>query len=131
LSIVSLHEYCVTSLSQSFSYESLSFVNNHFTHVAFDLARALVTSHGGGVPLGRAAWTPYGRRIRDAGFVDVVERHFYWPLNMWPPGKEEKLIGTWAQQNLLNGVEAMSMDGIADAGAELVDGAGRGVSGGS
>jgi hypothetical protein len=28
---------------------------------------------------------------------------------MWPRGKEEKLIGTWAQQNLLNGVEAMSM----------------------
>jgi hypothetical protein len=51
----------------------------------------------------------YGRWMRDAGFVDVVERHFYWPLNTWPQGKEEKLVGTWAQQNLLDGVEAMSM----------------------
>jgi hypothetical protein len=51
----------------------------------------------------------YGRWIQEAGFVDVVERHFYWPLNMWPRGREEKLIGTWAQQNLLDGVEAMSM----------------------
>jgi hypothetical protein len=39
--------------------------------------------------------TAYGRGIRDAGFEDVVERHLYWPLNMWPPGKEERLIGTW------------------------------------
>jgi hypothetical protein len=51
----------------------------------------------------------YGRWMRDAGFVDVVERHFYWPLNTWPRGKKEKLIGMWAQQNLLDGVEAMSM----------------------
>jgi hypothetical protein len=48
----------------------------------------------------------------DAGYVDV-KRHFYWlntwALNMWPQGKEEKLVGTWAQQSLLDGVEAMSM----------------------
>ena len=50
-----------------------------------------------------------GRWMRDAGFVDVVERHFYWPLNTWPRGKKEKLIGMLAQQNLLDGVEAMSM----------------------
>ena len=40
-----IYEYCVISLSQRFPYESLSFlVNNHFTQVAFDLARALVPS---------------------------------------------------------------------------------------
>ena len=50
-----------------------------------------------------------GRWMRDAGFVDAVERHFYWPLNTWPRGKKEKLIGMLAQQNLLDGVEAMSM----------------------
>jgi hypothetical protein len=69
---VSLYECCVTSLSQSFPYESLSScVNNHFTHVAFDLARTLVTSHVGGVPRGRAAWTPCheldGLRAGDTG----------------------------------------------------------------
>lgn len=51
----------------------------------------------------------YGQWMQDAGFVDVVERHFYWPLNTWPRDKKQKLIGTWAQQNLLSGVEAMSM----------------------
>ncbi|KIN08553.1 hypothetical protein OIDMADRAFT_100291 [Oidiodendron maius Zn] len=51
----------------------------------------------------------YGKWMREAGFVDIVERHFYWPLNTWPRGKKEKLIGMWAQQNLLDGVQAMSM----------------------
>jgi len=40
---------CANSLSQSFPYESLSLlVNNHFTQVALDLARALVPSHNVG-----------------------------------------------------------------------------------
>ena len=51
----------------------------------------------------------YGKWMREAGFVDIFERHFYWPLNTWPRGKKEKLIGMWAQQNLLDGVQAMSM----------------------
>lgn len=51
----------------------------------------------------------YGKWMREAGFVDVVEKHFYWPLNTWPRGKKEKLIGMWAQQNLLDGVQAMSL----------------------
>jgi SAM-dependent methyltransferase len=51
----------------------------------------------------------YGQWMQEAGFLDVVERHFYWPLNTWPRGKKEKLVGLWAQHNLLGGVEAMSM----------------------
>jgi hypothetical protein len=51
----------------------------------------------------------YGRYMHAAGFVDIVEKHFYWPLNPWPRGKKEKLVGMWAQQNLLDGVHAMSM----------------------
>lgn len=51
----------------------------------------------------------YGRWMRDAGFIDVVERHFYWPLNTWPRDKKNKLIGVWAQQNMLEGVEGISM----------------------
>lgn len=34
----------------------------------------------------------YGAGDGDGGFADVVERHLYWPLNMWLPGKEEKRI---------------------------------------
>lgn len=51
----------------------------------------------------------YAQWMEEVGFVDVEEKHFYWPLNSWPRGKREKLIGMWAQQNLLDGVEAMSM----------------------
>lgn len=51
----------------------------------------------------------YGKYMEAAGFVDIVERHFYWPCNPWPRGKKEKLIGMWTQQNLLDGINAMSM----------------------
>jgi len=51
----------------------------------------------------------YGRYMEEIGFVDIVERHFYWPLNPWPRGKREKLISMWTQQNLLDGVQGMSM----------------------
>lgn len=50
----------------------------------------------------------YGRWMRDAGFVDIVERHFYWPLDTRLPHNEQ-LIGMWVQRNLLDGVEAMCM----------------------
>jgi hypothetical protein len=51
----------------------------------------------------------YGRWMTQAGFVDVVEKHTYWPLNTWPKGKKEKQLGLWTQQNLLDGLNAMSM----------------------
>lgn len=51
----------------------------------------------------------YGKYMEAAGFVDIVEKHFYWPCNTWPKGKKEKLIGLWTQQNLLDGISAMSM----------------------
>ena len=41
-----IYKCCVISLSQRFPYEFLCFlVDNHFTQVALDLARALVPSH--------------------------------------------------------------------------------------
>jgi hypothetical protein len=51
----------------------------------------------------------YPKWMAEIGFVDIVEKHYYWPLNSWPRGKREKLVGMWAQQNLLDGVNAMSM----------------------
>ena len=47
--------------------------------------------------------------MQEAGFVDIVEKHYYWPVNTWPRGKREKLVGLWTQQNLLDGIHAMSM----------------------
>lgn len=47
--------------------------------------------------------------MEQAGFVDVVEKHSYWPLDSWPRGRSEKQIGVWTQQNLLDGLNAMRM----------------------
>ncbi|KAM3088535.1 hypothetical protein ACMFMG_000172 [Clarireedia jacksonii] len=51
----------------------------------------------------------YGRFMKEAGFVDIVEKHFYWPCNPWPKGKKEKLLAVWMQQNLMDGIHAMTM----------------------
>ncbi|PQE23062.1 hypothetical protein CJF32_00004447 [Rutstroemia sp. NJR-2017a WRK4] len=51
----------------------------------------------------------YGRFMEEAGFVDIVEKHFYWPCNPWPKGKKEKLLAVWTQQNLMDGIHAMTM----------------------
>jgi hypothetical protein len=47
--------------------------------------------------------------MEQAGFVDIMERHFYWPVTPWPRGRKEKLIAMWTQQNLIDGLQAISM----------------------
>jgi hypothetical protein len=42
--------------------------------------------------------------IADAGFVDVVERRFKWPIGPWSSDSRLKEIGRW---NLLNWEEGM------------------------
>lgn len=51
----------------------------------------------------------YGKWMREAGFVDIVEKHFYWPLNTWPKGKKEKMLGMWAQRDILDGLPGLSL----------------------
>lgn len=53
---------------------------------------------------------PYYKSYMDrAGFVDVVERRFKWPLNEWPKDPYYKDIGYWTRENLENGIEGMLM----------------------
>ncbi|KUJ06154.1 TAM domain methyltransferase, partial [Mollisia scopiformis] len=69
--------------------------------------------------LHKAAWksgkdwacpTKYKLYMEDAGFVDVKEvQHDRWPINPWPKGKDEKEKGMWCLQNLLLGLESISM----------------------
>lgn len=47
--------------------------------------------------------------MAEAGFVDIIEKHFYWPCNGWVKGEKEKLLGLWTQQNLLDGIHGMTM----------------------
>ncbi|KAH6675644.1 S-adenosyl-L-methionine-dependent methyltransferase [Halenospora varia] len=51
----------------------------------------------------------YTRYFEDAGFVDVVEQHFQWPMNTWPKGTRMKTLGTYWQEDMLRGLEALSM----------------------
>lgn len=57
-------------------------------------------------------WTctpKYVNYMKDAGFVDLQLVVFQWPTNPWAKSPEQKVLGKWLQQNLLDGVSAMSM----------------------
>ena len=51
--------------------------------------------------------TAWGRHLRHAGFVDVVERRFLWPVSPWCKGKRNKILGALCQANLMDGVPSM------------------------
>lgn len=42
-----------------------------------------------------------------AGFIDVVERRFKWPLNEWPKDPYYKEIGAWTKENLDSGMDGL------------------------
>lgn len=47
--------------------------------------------------------------MRDAGFVHIVSIPFRWLMNHWPKGKKYKALGMWCQENIVSGLEAMSL----------------------
>ncbi|KAL8409210.1 hypothetical protein RB594_007597 [Gaeumannomyces avenae] len=47
--------------------------------------------------------------MRQAGFVDVVQLPYTWPMNRWPRDQRLKQIGRWNEENFVEGCEAMSM----------------------
>ena len=51
----------------------------------------------------------YKQWFHEAGFEDVVERIYYWPMNPWPKGKRNKTLGLWAMTNGLDALPAVSM----------------------
>ena len=64
-----------------------------------------------GEALGRS-WTNsrnYKRWMEEIGFVDVEERRFPWAVSPWPKGKKEKTVAMWMQQDLLDGLQGLSM----------------------
>jgi len=50
----------------------------------------------------------YKEQMEAAGFVNVTQRVYKWPMNTWPRDKKYKELGMWAEQNLLNGLYAFS-----------------------
>lgn len=51
----------------------------------------------------------YKTYMERAGFVDVVERRFKWPLNDWPKDSYYKELGIWCRENVDMGAEGMFM----------------------
>ena len=43
--------------------------------------------------------------MRNAGFQDVVERRYQWPLGPWPKDKKLKELGIWARAHADAGLE--------------------------
>lgn len=51
----------------------------------------------------------YKSYMEVAGFVDVVEEHFQWPINTWPKGIYHKTLGTLFNKDLVEGLLGFSM----------------------
>ncbi|KAF9769135.1 hypothetical protein IL306_013497 [Fusarium sp. DS 682] len=51
----------------------------------------------------------YKEQLEEAGFADVNIVKRKWPLNKWPKDPKHKQIGSWAQQNTLDALAALSL----------------------
>lgn len=49
----------------------------------------------------------YKGYFENAGFVDVVERRFKWPMNEWPRDPHHKELGAWSRENMDNGMDGL------------------------
>ncbi|KAF2489681.1 methyltransferase domain-containing protein [Lophium mytilinum] len=49
------------------------------------------------------------RRMIDAGFVDVTDETYKWPINTWPKDEKMKLMGLWSRENTVEALEALAM----------------------
>ncbi|KAL1842264.1 hypothetical protein VTJ49DRAFT_5649 [Mycothermus thermophilus] len=51
----------------------------------------------------------YKRQMEEAGFVNVVEKLYKWPINSWPKDPKYKEIGAYTEQNFVNGLYGLSV----------------------
>jgi hypothetical protein len=49
----------------------------------------------------------YKRQMEEAGFVNVEEKLFVWPINTWPKDPHLKSLGYWWNHDLLDLVEGL------------------------
>lgn len=52
--------------------------------------------------------TRYKAMLESAGFENVVLRKYSIPLNAWPPGKQNKRLGTLTQMNIQQSIHLVS-----------------------
>ncbi|GAP83985.2 putative methyltransferase domain-containing protein [Rosellinia necatrix] len=51
----------------------------------------------------------YYSYFEEAGFENIVERRFYWPTSPWAKGKYFKTVAMYFQEDMISGLEAISM----------------------
>ncbi|KAG5657659.1 hypothetical protein KAF25_007692 [Fusarium avenaceum] len=49
----------------------------------------------------------YKNFFEKAGFTDVVEKQYKWPINEWPKDKHHKELGRWSYANMNDGLEGL------------------------
>jgi len=54
-------------------------------------------------------WKEAKERMIKAGFVDVQEVTYKWPMNGWPRDRKQREIGRWNQLRLHNGIEGFML----------------------
>lgn len=51
----------------------------------------------------------YKNQLAKAGFVNIVEEPYKWPMNCWSQDREAKELGAWGNANLVGGVQGLSL----------------------
>ncbi|RMJ16984.1 hypothetical protein CDV36_003334 [Fusarium kuroshium] len=51
----------------------------------------------------------YKEQLIEAGFVNVVETPYKWPMNTWPQDRKSKELGAWGNVNLVGGAQGLSL----------------------
>ncbi|KAF5019752.1 hypothetical protein F66182_8237 [Fusarium sp. NRRL 66182] len=48
-------------------------------------------------------------KLKEAGFVDIVETRYKWPTNPWPKDRKYKELGAWNKENATSALEALTI----------------------
>jgi len=59
--------------------------------------------------------------LSEAGFTEIVDMRFKWPINHWPKDKKYKELGVWHNENAANALESVTMAPITRAFGWTVD----------
>lgn len=51
----------------------------------------------------------YKKYFEEVGFINVVEKRFYWPLGMWAKGDYFKSLAVYWREDMMRGIEPLSM----------------------
>ncbi|KAL2824368.1 S-adenosyl-L-methionine-dependent methyltransferase [Aspergillus cavernicola] len=54
-------------------------------------------------------WEESASRLKKAGFVDVIEKQYKWPMNGWSPDPKLHELGRWNQFRLHGGIEGFML----------------------